>query len=186
MSAAVRRLKKEYETLINSSIKNVIRNVTYDEPNFLTWTGFIVLDEPPYNKGAFKIEITFPVEYPFKPPKVIFKTRIYHPNIDEKGQICLPIINPENWKPATKVEHGCFLSALCSTCNNYIWLMSRIYVMFWLKLEIIQALVAMLHAPEVEHALRSDLAEEYAKDQKKFFKNAEEFTRKYAEKIPNL
>ncbi|CAH8522281.1 Ubiquitin-conjugating enzyme E2 L3, variant 2 [Schistosoma haematobium] len=105
MSAAVRRLKKEYETLINSSIKNVIRNVTYDEPNFLTWTGFIVLDEPPYNKGAFKIEITFPVEYPFKPPKVIFKTRIYHPNIDEKGQICLPIINPENWKPATKVEH---------------------------------------------------------------------------------
>uniref|UniRef100_A0A095AT01 E2 ubiquitin-conjugating enzyme n=1 Tax=Schistosoma haematobium TaxID=6185 RepID=A0A095AT01_SCHHA len=113
-------------------------------------------DEPPYNKGAFKIEITFPVEYPFKPPKVIFKTRIYHPNIDEKGQICLPIINPENWKPATKVEH------------------------------VIQALVAMLHAPEVEHALRSDLAEEYAKDQKKFFKNAEEFTRKYAEKIPNL
>lgn len=51
---------------------------------------------------------------------------------------------------------------------------------------VIQALVAMLHAPEVEHALRSDLAEEYAKDQKKFFKNAEEFTRKYAEKIPNL
>ncbi|KAH8877701.1 Ubiquitin-conjugating enzyme E2 L3 isoform 2 [Schistosoma japonicum] len=156
MCAAVRRLKKEYETLINSSIKNVIRNVTYDEPNFLTWTGYIVLDEPPYNKGAFKIEITFPVEYPFKPPKVIFKTRIYHPNIDEKGQICLPIINPENWKPATKVEH------------------------------VIQALVAMLHAPEVEHALRSDLAEEYAKDPKKFFKNAEEFTRKYAEKIPNL
>ncbi|VDQ13753.1 unnamed protein product [Trichobilharzia regenti] len=44
----------------------------------------------------------------------------------------------------------------------------------------------MLHAPEVEHALRSDLAEEYAKDFKKFHKNAEEFTRKYAEKIPNV
>ncbi|RTG82190.1 ubiquitin-conjugating enzyme E2 L3 [Schistosoma bovis] len=74
--------------------------------------------------------------------------------------------------------------------------MSQIYVMFWLELEkhllgvhfiySYSTLVAMLHAPEVEHALRSDLAEEYAKDQKKFFKNAEEFTRKYAEKIPNL
>ncbi|CAH8494580.1 unnamed protein product [Schistosoma turkestanicum] len=156
MSSALRRLDKEYTALVNSNIKNVLRDLTRNELNFLTWTGKIVLDEPPYNKGAFEIEITFPVDYPFKPPKVKFNTRIYHPNIDEQGQICLPIINPENWKPATKVEH------------------------------VIQALVAMLRTPEVEHALRSELAEEYAKDPKKFFKNAEEFTRRYAAKIPNL
>lgn len=63
-------------------------------------------ENPPYNKGAFKIEITFPAEYPFKPPKICFKTRIYHPNIDEKGQVCLPIISAENWKPATKTDQG--------------------------------------------------------------------------------
>lgn len=63
-------------------------------------------DCPPYEKGAFRIEITFPADYPFKPPKIIFKTKIYHPNIDEKGQVCLPIINPENWKPATKTSQG--------------------------------------------------------------------------------
>ncbi|WAR01331.1 UB2L3-like protein, partial [Mya arenaria] len=57
-----------------------------------------------YNKGAFKIQIDFPAEYPFKPPKVTFKTKIYHPNIDEKGQVCLPIISAENWKPATKTD----------------------------------------------------------------------------------
>ena len=61
---------------------------------------------PPYNKGAFKIEINFPAEYPFKPPKITFKTKIYHPNIDEKGQMCLPIISPERWKPATKADQG--------------------------------------------------------------------------------
>ncbi len=38
--------------------------------------------------------------------QVTFKTKIYHPNIDEKGQVCLPIISPENWKPATKAEQG--------------------------------------------------------------------------------
>lgn len=59
-----------------------------------------------YNKGAFKINIEFPAEYPFKPPKITFKTKIYHPNIDEKGQVCLPIISAENWKPATKTDQG--------------------------------------------------------------------------------
>lgn len=63
-------------------------------------------ENAPYNKGAFRIEINFPAEYPFKPPKICFKTKIYHPNIDEKGQVCLPIISAENWKPATKTDQG--------------------------------------------------------------------------------
>lgn len=63
-------------------------------------------DNPPYDKGAFRIEIIFPTEYPFKPPKITFKTKIYHPNIDEKGQVCLPVISAENWKPATKTDQG--------------------------------------------------------------------------------
>lgn len=66
-------------------------------------------ENPPYNKGAFRIEIAFPAEYPFKPPKVTFKTKIYHPNVDEKGQVCLPIISAENWKPATKTDQGKYL-----------------------------------------------------------------------------
>lgn len=44
-------------------------------------------ENPPYNKGAFRIEVNFPAEYPFKPPKINFKTKIYHPNVDEKGQV---------------------------------------------------------------------------------------------------
>lgn len=71
-------------------------------PTFLTH----IQDSPPYNKGAFRIEISFPPEYPFKPPKITFKTKIYHPNVDEKGQVCLPIISAENWKPATKTDQG--------------------------------------------------------------------------------
>ena len=59
-------------------------------------------------------------------------------------------------------------------CSEYI------YVLF----AVIQALVALVHDPEPEHPLRADLAEEYSKDKKKFLKNAEEFTKKFAERRP--
>ena len=49
---------------------------------------------------------------------------------------------------------------------------------------VIQALVALVNDPEPEHPLRTDLAEEYTKDRKKFLKNAEDFTKKFSEKRP--
>ncbi|XP_068957008.1 ubiquitin-conjugating enzyme E2 L3 isoform X1 [Petaurus breviceps papuanus] len=103
--AASRRLMKELEEIRKCGMKN-FRNIQVDEANLLTWQGLIVPDNPPYDKGAFRIEINFPAEYPFKPPKITFKTKIYHPNIDEKGQVCLPVISAENWKPATKTDQG--------------------------------------------------------------------------------
>ncbi|XP_067262045.1 ubiquitin-conjugating enzyme E2 L3b isoform X3 [Chanodichthys erythropterus] len=144
---------RELEEIRKSGMKN-FRNIQVDESNILTWQGLIVPDNPPYDKGAFRIEIIFPAEYPFKPPKITFKTKIYHPNIDEKGQVCLPVISAENWKPATKTD------------------------------QVIQSLIALVNDPQPEHPLRADLAEEYSKDRKKFFKNAEEFTKKHGEKRP--
>lgn len=122
----------------NSGLKS-FRDIQVDETNILTWQGLIVpvsrfvlypileffllkcfQDSPPYNKGAFKIEINFPAEYPFKPPKINFKTKIYHPNIDEKGQVCLPIISTENWKPATKTDQGLYLFNCIKEKNHRI------------------------------------------------------------------
>ncbi|XP_036077151.1 ubiquitin/ISG15-conjugating enzyme E2 L6 isoform X2 [Rousettus aegyptiacus] len=59
-------------------------------------------EKPPYNLRAFNLLITFPEEYPFMPPKVTFTTKIYHPNVDSSGRVCLAIISKENWKPNTK------------------------------------------------------------------------------------
>lgn len=86
--------------------------ITHGATHFYYWFQLVLFmvnyfqDNPPYNKGAFRIEINFPAEYPFKPPRITFKTKIYHPNVDEKGQVCLPIITAENWKPATKTDQG--------------------------------------------------------------------------------
>merc|ERR1712071_310662 len=84
--AATRRLHKELEDMRKSGLKS-FRDIQVDEQNILTWHGLIVPENAPYNKGAFRIEINFPAEYPFKPPKIAFKTKFYHPNIDEKGQV---------------------------------------------------------------------------------------------------
>ena len=56
--------------------------------------------ESPYEGGIFDLEILVPTDYPFKPPVIKFRTRIWHPNISsDTGQICLDILQ-ENWNPA--------------------------------------------------------------------------------------
>lgn len=57
--AASRRLQKELQELKDNGIKS-FRNIVVDEQNILNWQGLIVPENPPYNKGAFKIEINFP------------------------------------------------------------------------------------------------------------------------------
>jgi ubiquitin-conjugating enzyme E2 N len=39
----------------------------------------------PYEGGMFSAELYLPDEYPMVPPKVLFRTKIFHPNIDKLG-----------------------------------------------------------------------------------------------------
>ncbi|XP_028642179.1 ubiquitin-conjugating enzyme E2 D2-like [Grammomys surdaster] len=68
-------------------------------------------DDSPYQGGVFFLAIHFPTDYPFKPPKITFTTRIYHPNINQKGSIYLDILRSE-WSPALTVSK--VLLSICS------------------------------------------------------------------------
>ncbi|OTA99886.1 hypothetical protein M426DRAFT_76123 [Hypoxylon sp. CI-4A] len=55
--------------------------------------------------GLFKLTMTFPDEYPTKPPKCKFTPPLFHPNVYPSGTVCLSILNEdEGWKPAITVK----------------------------------------------------------------------------------
>lgn len=60
-------------------------------------------NDSPYAGGVFLVSIHFPPDYPFKPPKVAFRTRVFHPNINSNGNICLDILK-EQWSPALTIS----------------------------------------------------------------------------------
>lgn len=75
-----------------------------DEQDLFHWQATIVgPDDSPYSGGVFFLNISFPNDYPFRPPKCSFVTKIYHPNINANGSICLDILK-DQWSPALTVS----------------------------------------------------------------------------------
>ena len=71
--------------------------------------------DTPYEGGVFNLSIKFPTDYPFKPPKINFTTKIYHPNINRNGGICLDILK-DKWSPALNITQ--VLLSICSLLDD--------------------------------------------------------------------
>ena len=96
-----KRLEKELLE-INTSLENCSAGLRKD--NIFEWYGLIFGPaKTVYEGGVFHLNIDFPTDYPFKPPKINFITKIYHPNISENGLICLDILKNQ-WSPALTIN----------------------------------------------------------------------------------
>ncbi|KAL1584979.1 hypothetical protein WHR41_06197 [Cladosporium halotolerans] len=101
----IKRLQSELMTLMTSPTPGISAFPTAD---LTRWNA--TLSGPadtPYASLSFKLTLAFPANYPYAPPEVLFKTPIYHPNVDMSGRICLDIL-----KPGGQGKEGAWSAAL--------------------------------------------------------------------------
>jgi len=99
---ALRRINKELADLQKDPPTNISAGPIGED--LFKWTSTIMGPEGTvYHGGVFFLNIQFPADYPFKPPKINFVTKIYHPNINRNGAICLDILK-DQWSPALTIS----------------------------------------------------------------------------------
>lgn len=97
------RLQSELMTLMMSPTPGISAFPGADG-NMLSWAATIIGPKgTPYVDLALKLTFDFPSNYPYSPPTVLFKTPIYHPNIDFSGRICLDILK-DKWSAVYNVQ----------------------------------------------------------------------------------
>jgi ubiquitin-conjugating enzyme E2 D len=109
------RITKEFDDLKKDPPHNCSGGPKYDNDLFEWEATIIGPEDSPYHGGIFKLKIFFPQEYPFKAPKILFLTKIFHPNINSSGSICLDILQSQ-WSPALTISK--VLLSICSLLTD--------------------------------------------------------------------
>ena len=102
MNAVINRIQQELIEIKKNPPTNCSASPINDDDLF-HWQGTIIGPTgTPYEGGIFFLNILFSNEYPFKPPKINFITKIFHCNISRTGNICLDLLKDE-WSPALNI-----------------------------------------------------------------------------------
>ncbi|CDI97170.1 ubiquitin conjugating enzyme E2 D2 [Echinococcus multilocularis] len=110
---ALKRIHKELSDLGRDPPAQCSAGPVGDDCKHLT--RILLQSDSPFEGGVFFLDIHFPTDYPFKPPKITFTTRIYHPNINSNGNICLDILRNQ-WSPALTISK--VLLSICSLLTD--------------------------------------------------------------------
>ncbi|KAM3128177.1 hypothetical protein pb186bvf_019724 [Paramecium bursaria] len=101
-SAAWKRATSDQFELLEEQVPTII--IKYPDPKNILYLEAEIKPNEGMWKGAtipFTIEVT--EEYPIEPPKVLCKKRLFHPNIDYEGKVCLNILR-DGWKPVSSLK----------------------------------------------------------------------------------
>ncbi|KAJ5825265.1 Ubiquitin carrier protein [Penicillium riverlandense] len=124
--------------------------------------------QSPYEGGIFRLELFLPDDYPMTPPKIRFLTKIYHPNIDRLGRICLDVLKSEN-----------FLFPSQSTISNHNSALDNWSPALQIR-TILLSIQALLGAPNPDDPLANDVAQRWKDDEPAAIQTAKEWTRTHA------
>jgi len=157
-TANLRRIQNEVKQLKeqDNQTSNIFKINMVDD-NMYHWRAIIYgPDDSLYEGYEFELDIQLPDDYPFSPITVKFKTQILHVNVNTKGDMCLDILknkgssSQNNWVPSQNIR-----SVLLSICS-------------------------LLHEPNVDDSLNSDLAELYRTDKNKYITTIRDACAKFA------
>lgn len=97
------RIQRDLKSLLDDPIQNC--KIKLDKNDLLTnW--IISMDGPGdsiYEDKKIKLILAFNENYPFNPPTATFLSKIFHPNVDENGSICIDSLK-KGWTPASTVS----------------------------------------------------------------------------------
>ena len=174
---AIKTLRKEWDLLKMTGLlsqigctagpkmirREGIKKPTYD---MFEWKAMIRgPKKTPYDGYLFEFEIKYPENYPESPPKVICKTKIYHMNINNDGNVCVsstkkrPLEPNENEKKTSYWEDAGDIST------------------------VLLSIFRILAKPNADDPYISNLAELYINNRQEYEKNVREYCQKYAKKI---
>ena len=98
--AVVLRLQKDISELDGGDTAHV----TFPDPSDLKIMNVSISPKDGFWKGAtYNFTIDVPNQYPHKAPVCTLKEKIYHPNIDLQGAVCLNILRAD-WKPVLDIN----------------------------------------------------------------------------------
>ncbi|KAL9541630.1 hypothetical protein MBANPS3_009009 [Mucor bainieri] len=102
-SKAIKRIVKELQQLQTSPPEDI--QIIVDDDNLTEVQAWIRgPDGTPYEGGYFKVKLLMDESFPDTPPKGYFLTKIFHPNVSEKGEICVNTLK-KDWKSELGIEH---------------------------------------------------------------------------------
>lgn len=145
-----KRLARELEKIQKTPSNGILADVKTNN----VWNVRILgPHNSPYKEGTFNLEVCIPSNYPFSPPALKFITKVFHPNIDDNGRICMDLLKMPpsgNWRPTIGIEG------------------------------LLIAVRTLLENPNPRDPLMVDTAALFEQDREAFNKQAEEYTIKYA------
>lgn len=116
VNPSLKRLRKEFDDFLRDPPPNC--SAGPKDGNFYNWSASIIGPQgSPYEGGKFELDLQFSEAYPYSPPRVTFRTRIYHCNFDIRGNVSVDILGIR-WSPALTVAKLLLsLSSLLADCT---------------------------------------------------------------------
>ena len=148
---AIRRITKEMES-INRNPPPFTSAGPVDDNNIFHFQATIMgPPDTPYAGGEFLLDVIYPIDYPFRPPKIKFTSKIYHCNINsENGSISLDIL-ADQWSPSLSIS------------------------------SLLLSISSLLSDPNPDNPIVPEIATLFKNDRAKHDEVAKEWTQKYAQ-----